>query len=384
MAILWNLSTAGSNKAAMWKDKQGRAALLHVVRESQKAGEAMQQARQFALGALRNLADEPKNKLSMWNDADNARRLLIEAANMSGSPDQVSSRRAFKALTSLVHESANRISMWNDEGKMLSADVAATLAAGAAALAAGTAGVASGALAGALGASAKGGGKVGARALIIKYASDPWTPENSDTHTSALIALQALSVENSNKEAVWNNAQVRAALVASAKLSQPEAHKARLCAVSTLKNLTTEASVMEPMWNDENVRGVLVAAALPGADDAPAAKARAAALGALRNIASATPNKEPMWSDEEGARAAIIAAAEVADENVGKDAREARMHAIAALRSFSSVSAEKTDPLWQGCEAAKNALIAAAKLSTTEHADHKSREYAVAALRHSS
>merc|ERR1719362_1920675 len=104
----------------------------------------MQQARQFALGALRNLADEPKNKLSMWNDAENARKLLVEAANMTGSPDQVSSRRAFKALTSLVHESANRISMWNDEGKALGTDVAAMLAAGTSAIAFGTAGVASG------------------------------------------------------------------------------------------------------------------------------------------------------------------------------------------------------------------------------------------------
>lgn len=415
MAIFWNLSSATGNKVSLWKDeKGGRAALLTVI-SGNKSDQGLQ-ARQFALGALRNLSDEPRNKVSMWNDANSTRRLLIEAAN---SEDPVSSRRAFKALTSLVHEQTIRTAMWNDEGHAGGA-AASALSAAAAAAAAGTAGVALATAAAAVDAGAGGPSESGVRALVIKCASQPWSVDNSDTHTSAIIALQALSVEAANKESMWNEPTVRAALVASARLTQPEAGKAKLCAISTLKNLTTEASIMAGMWSDEDVRSVLVAAGLPGGDTGAAAvdaaagavaaaggaagaaaaaaiasalpassivhaeKARAAALGALRNLSSAAPNKEGIWADEAGARAAIIAAAEIALKDISKDVREARMHAVGALRSLSSVNADKTDPLWKDCEAAKSALIAAAALSTTEHADHKSREYAVAALRHAS
>merc|ERR1719203_2176642 len=127
--------------------------------------------------------------------------------------------------------------MWNDEGF---GTVGAKI---------GSAGLGLAAASMAMG-SVAAGMKGGFRDLIIKYASQQWAPENDDTHTSALIAFQALSVEQGNKEAMWNNQKVRSALVASAKLDVPEANKAKLSAICTLKNLTTEAAIMEQMWND--------------------------------------------------------------------------------------------------------------------------------------
>jgi len=342
MAVFWNLSAAEKNKAPMWQDEAGVRAALFGVLGSDSASLG-RQSKQYALGALRNLAEDSQNRGPMWQDAGGARKHLLDAAIDGDNTDQVSSKRAFKTLCTLAYEPTNVASMWEDVD--------------------------------------------GLRAQIICNAQVPETGHN-DVHLSALRALQALSVEASNKKGMWVDEGVRSALVESAKLSKPEESKTQVCALSTLKNLTTEPATMEGMWSDSGVRSVLVkAAAAPaeGSTEPPAAsRARAVAMGALRNIASTTPNKEPMWADADGARAAILAAAGVAAENLGTDARESRMHAIAALRYFASITDGVTDPLWQNCKEAQVALVAAAKLKSKDHSDNKAREYAVAALRHSS
>merc|ERR1712150_58691 len=139
------------------------------------------------------------------------------------------------------------------------------------------------------------------------------------------------------------------------------------------------------MGKDERTRGVLAHAATApvhlAAEESTVMKARAVALAALRNISSASCNKEPMWADT-AVRAAIIAAASINGGEISTDARESRMHAVAALKSFASVNSGVKDTLWADSEPAKAALVAAAKLSTVVHADHRCREYAIAALRY--
>lgn len=278
----------------------------------------------------------------MWNDSV-CRSVLIEATQGQDTADHVSPKRALKTLCALAYETSNAKSMWEDVG--------------------------------------------GARAALVKGVQANQNGDR-DTQLCTLRALQALSVDAANKELMWQDAQVRAALAAIAKLLAPEDHKARICALSIVKNLTTEAANMEGIWNESDLRAALISAAAEPADgtaeDPCASRARAVALGALRNVAVANPNKEPMWADESGARAAIVAAAAVSSQTVGADAREAREHAIAALRHFAVVGdgSSPSEPLWKDHEAAKAALIAAAKFNTEEQSDRKARDYAVAALRH--
>lgn len=222
------------------------------------------------------------------------------------------------------------------------------------------------------------------RSALIKAAQ---TGADKDAQLCTLRALQALCVEASNKQAMWQEIDVRTALMETAKLTSSEDHKARICALSIVKNLTTETANMEGMWSDVELRAALISAAAPpadgAADDPCSSRARAVALGALRNLAVANP--KPMWADESGARAAIVAAAAAPSQGISVDAREARMHAIAALRHFAVVGdvPAQAEPLWKDHEAAKAALIAVAQLSTEEQSDRKARDYAVAALRHS-
>merc|ERR1712129_587321 len=91
------------------------------------------------------------------------------------------------------------------------------------------------------------------------------------------------------KAAMWQEPSVRSALTETSKLTAPEDHKARICALSIVKNLTTEAANMESIWCEASLRVSLVAAAAQStegsADDPCASRARAVALGALRNVA---------------------------------------------------------------------------------------------------
>merc|ERR1712012_330474 len=121
---------------------------------------------------------------------------------------------------------------------------------------------------------------------------------------------------------MWQEIDVRRALMETARLVAPEDHKARICALSIVKNLTTEAANMESIWAEVPLRAALIEAAAPSADNAEdpcASRARAVALGALRNIAVANPNKESMWADADGARAVIVAAAMVSSQSVSSD-----------------------------------------------------------------
>lgn len=341
MAVLWNLSAAAVNKAAMWNDKDGmRAALLEVVTSLKESGSNGRQARQFAFGAFRNLADEGANRSGMWSDTA-TRNALVEATAGQDDGDAVSPKRALKTLCALAYEAKNSEAMWKD---------AAT------------------------------------RSALTKAAQ---AGTDKDAQLCTLRALQALSVEAANKEAMWKEAEVRSALTGTAQLTAAGDHKARIGALSIVKNLTTDTANMEGIWGDVPLRTVLIAAAAQPAegasDDACTSKARAVALGALRNVATAHANKESMWGDEAGARAVIVGAAGVTSQDVSADVREAREHAIAALRHFAVIGEETavSEPLWKDHEEAKKALIAAAQMSTEEVSDRKARDYALAALRHS-
>merc|ERR1719277_1295260 len=107
MAVLWNLSAAVSNKVPMWNDKDGaRNALLQVIASLSQSGANGRQARQYAFGALRNLADEAANRSWMWTDP-NTRNALVEATLGHDAGDQVSPKRALKTLCALAYESEN-------------------------------------------------------------------------------------------------------------------------------------------------------------------------------------------------------------------------------------------------------------------------------------
>lgn len=339
MAVLWNLSAAVSNKIPMWNDKDGaRAALLVVIDNLNHSGSSGRQARQYAFGALRNLADEAGNRRAMWQDTQ-TRSTLVQATSSQDSGDSVSPKRALKTLCALAYESENAESMWKEESS---------------------------------------------RSFLINAAQ---VGDDKDAQLCTLRALQALSVNAANKEAMWQEPDVRKALTQTAEQKSPADHKARICALSIVKNLTTEASNMVSIWGEPGLRTALIKAAMPPAEgakeDSSASRARAVALGALRNVAVANSNKEPMWENSD-ARQVIVAAAAVSDLNVSADTREAREHAIAALRHFAVVSDSSTspEPLWKDHEEAKRALIAAAQFTTEEQSDRKARDYAVAALRH--
>jgi len=206
---------------------------------------------------------------------------------------------------------------------------------------------------------------------------------------SALRALQALSVDQKNKEAMWADAEgTRAALAESAMLCGDAEQKIRSSALTTLKNLTTEGANLEGMWNDTAARGALLLAATPCSDfeneDPVVTKARCIAMGGLRNIAGADFIKEAMWADEQ-TQAAVIAAASTPDlPSLSADAREAREHGMAALRHFAAPpgpEGERPPPLWKESEVATAAIAACTKLAGSETSDKKAREHAVAALR---
>jgi len=277
----------------------------------------------------------------MWSDVDACRAIVMQGC---ASSEDVIPRRSFKILVAWAYEPSNCASMWADET---------------------------------------------ARSLIVQGAR---YVEGGDVeyHLSALRALQALSVEPKNKEAMWADVEgARAVLLESAMLCGDAEQKSRCSALMTLKNLTTEMVNCEGIWNDAKARELLVYAAAPSSDieneDPSMTKARATAMGALRNIAGADGNKEAMWADEH-TQAAILGAAGLPDSpTLNADAREAREHGMAAIRHFAAPPAledgMQREPLWKGSDVVQAVIASCAKLDGQEASDKKAREHAVAALR---
>jgi len=306
----------------------------------EQAGARGNQVRQFAFGAIRNLADESSNRKAIWTD-EGAKAALIGVCLSPPAGDAVSPKRALKTLCALTYEASNAADMWADA--------------------------------------------TGARAALVQAAKSAGSSGDMEISLCGLRSLQAMSVEATTKTSMWADAGVREALLGAAKLLQAEACKLRICALSTLKNLTTEADNMEGIWGDSSARDVLVVAAQEpapeAAKDATMGRARAVGLGAMRNVAMNNANKEPMWSDEQSRRA-ILSAAKIAGEDLTADQREAREHGIAALRHLAVPDGPgQSAPLWKNNDDAKAALNAAAQLTTEEQTDRKARDYAVAALR---
>jgi len=363
LAIFWNLSASAANKAPMWQDEKGpRAILLSVIKSTLPGGpfpgEQGRLRRQYAFGALRNLSDEASNRATMWMDGE-CRGLLLAGAEGKDAGDELSSKRAIKTLSALAYDSRNSVAMWNDTK--------------------------------------------GAAAHLLQVAREQRS-KDKDLWLCACRALQALSVESSNKTSMWEHVELRGILADNGALGHAEEHKGRVCALSTLKNMSTEPGNMKAIWNDVKIRSVLLEAArkpplVPKASDLDpmlAQRARTIGLGALRNVAAEEDNKVPMWGDIQGLRSSVLAAAEACegDEDMTSDLREAREHALAILRHFAVLSENEevqedagkqvapSRPLWQDCEEAHQALMVASKLPTKEPTDRKARDYAVAALRH--
>ena len=96
----------------------------------------------------------------------------------------------------------------------------------------------------------------------------------------ALGALASLAIAPRIRAAMWEDAQVRGALLAAAAAGQPCG--ARELALRAFASLTKAASNLAAMWKDAQVRGVLLAAAAAGQPDG----ARKWALIALGDRAS--------------------------------------------------------------------------------------------------
>eukprot|EP00405_Crypthecodinium_cohnii_P024766 CAMPEP_0206497980 /NCGR_PEP_ID=MMETSP0324_2-20121206/50627_1 /ASSEMBLY_ACC=CAM_ASM_000836 /TAXON_ID=2866 /ORGANISM="Crypthecodinium cohnii, Strain Seligo" /LENGTH=845 /DNA_ID=CAMNT_0053983891 /DNA_START=214 /DNA_END=2751 /DNA_ORIENTATION=+ len=322
LGVLWNLSPKAANAGFVWQNEAARAAILDAAKSPELE---MQQARSFALAALQNMAEEPTNRPSMWQDELGARLALVEASKLSA-PDYRELRgRAMGALTNLAVEPGNKESMWMDE--------------------------------------------YGARQALLEAAN--LAPDVDDkSRNAALTALWCLAMAQENRAPMWADAEVRSALsVASqwdtassngqlelplAQGSQERLQRARERALGTLQHLSSATPNQKSMWEDLSIRNAILAAA--NLTRRNLRRLRVYGLGTLWNLSTCDENKVSMWQDAPEVRSAIIATLNDRLETPATE-QDLRENAAAILWHLSTASSIRA-ALWADEEGARAILLA--------------------------
>jgi hypothetical protein len=126
--------------------------------------------------------------------------------------------------------------------------------------------------------------------------------------TTALAALQALTIDAALAEEIWLTRAVRLAVIAAAGLKEPADRPVRTTALGVMQNMSVITDVAIQMWDDVGgARAVITAAAQ--LEKRADRKAKSFAFGVLYNVACVHQDRVSFWHDR-GVRVPVLAACE--------------------------------------------------------------------------